>query len=388
MRLRSTAFLAARLETVKPRRAAPSSSRRRASSTKAPRAAFGPFAAATKSRLFFRRSIMRPDRSRRQALAPLGAAAGDHLGSVPGRHPGAEAMAALANQAARLIGSLHCSTPPSRRPSSLNEQPARCRETLPRRMFGVMPERACLQGSDRRARYRVKPPGKSTSGGGRRNASRRGDTGPGRLHKFVLPILPGAGRVEWRASGKERCRGPTPRPATMDTLRRTQVPNAPTERLAAARRASGGFALLRWAPLAAVAIGLGLLYALDLHHYLSLEALRRYQASLAELVEERPAFAAAAYVTVYIATVALSFPGASALTAAGGLMFGCIAGTALALVAATIGATLIFLIARTSLGDFLAARAGPRAQRLRAGFREEGFLYLLFLRLVPLFPFW
>jgi uncharacterized membrane protein YdjX (TVP38/TMEM64 family) len=174
----------------------------------------------------------------------------------------------------------------------------------------------------------------------------------------------------------------------MDTFRRTEVPGAPTGRLQAARLASGGATLLRWAPLAAVAIGLGLLYALDLHHYLSLEALRRYQASLAALVEARPAFAAAAYVTVYIATVALSFPGASALTAAGGLMFGCIAGTALALVAATIGATLIFLIARTSLGDFLAARAGPRAQRLRAGFREEGFLYLLFLRLVPLFPFW
>ena len=174
----------------------------------------------------------------------------------------------------------------------------------------------------------------------------------------------------------------------MDTFRRTQVPGAPTGRPEAARLASSGSTLLRWAPLAVVAIGLVLLYALDLHHYLSLEALRRYQASLAELVEDRPAFAAAAYVTVYIATVALSFPGASALTAAGGLMFGCVAGTALALVAATVGATLIFLIARTSLGDLLAARAGPRMQRLRAGFREEGFLYLLFLRLVPLFPFW
>ncbi len=146
--------------------------------------------------------------------------------------------------------------------------------------------------------------------------------------------------------------------------------------------------LARWAPLAMIALGLALLYAFDLHHYLSLEALRRYQVNLAELVEERPVFAAAAYMAIYVVAVALSFPGASALTVAGGLMFGYVAGTALALVAATIGATLIFLIARTSLGDFLAARAGPRMQRLRTGFQEEGFFYLLFLRLVPLFPFW
>ncbi len=91
---------------------------------------------------------------------------------------------------------------------------------------------------------------------------------------------------------------------------------------------------------------------------------------------------------VYVAVVAISFPGAGALTITGGFLFGAALGTALASVAATIGATLIFLIARTSLGALLAERAGPRAQKLRQGFQEEGFSYLLFLRLVPLFPFW
>jgi len=151
---------------------------------------------------------------------------------------------------------------------------------------------------------------------------------------------------------------------------------------------TGATPLLRWAPLAGVALALLLSYAFGLHEYLSIDALRRYQANLADFVDDRPLLAVGLYVVVYIVAVALSFPGASILTAAGGLMFGAVLGTLLALVAATIGATLIFLIARTSFGDFLAQRAGLRGEKLRAGFQESAFNYLLFLRLVPLFPFW
>jgi uncharacterized membrane protein YdjX (TVP38/TMEM64 family) len=147
-------------------------------------------------------------------------------------------------------------------------------------------------------------------------------------------------------------------------------------------------AWLRWAPVACVVIGLGLGYAFGLHKHLSLEALRQSQADLSAFVSANPAIAALAYALVYVAAVALSFPGASILTIAGGFMFGVIGGGALAIGSATAGATLIFLIARTSLGDLLAQKAGRRMQRLRAGFTEEGFSYLLFLRLVPLFPFW
>jgi uncharacterized membrane protein YdjX (TVP38/TMEM64 family) len=146
--------------------------------------------------------------------------------------------------------------------------------------------------------------------------------------------------------------------------------------------------LIRWAPLLAVMALLALGYAFGLHEHLSLEALRRSKHSLAAFVEGNPFGAAAAYIVVYVAAVAVSFPGASILTIAGGFMFGAFAGTNFAVVAATIGATLIFLIARTSLGDLLAERAGTRIQSLRAGFQAEGFNYLLFLRLVPLFPFW
>jgi uncharacterized membrane protein YdjX (TVP38/TMEM64 family) len=146
--------------------------------------------------------------------------------------------------------------------------------------------------------------------------------------------------------------------------------------------------VIRWLPLAGVLIGLALGYSFGLHHYLSLEALRRSELQLSAFVEANALLAALLYFSVYVAAVALSFPGASFLTIAGGFLFGAMLGTGLALVAATIGGTLIFLIARTSVGDFLAAKAGPRMQWLREGFQREAFSYLLFLRLVPLFPFW
>ena len=52
------------------------------------------------------------------------------------------------------------------------------------------------------------------------------------------------------------------------------------------------------------------------------------------------------------------------------------------------GATVLFLVARSALGEGLTARAGPWLAKLREGFKEDALSYLLFLRLVPAFPFW
>jgi uncharacterized membrane protein YdjX (TVP38/TMEM64 family) len=81
-------------------------------------------------------------------------------------------------------------------------------------------------------------------------------------------------------------------------------------------------------------------------------------------------------------------PGAAVLTLAGRFLFGWFWGGLASMIAATIGAVLVFLIARTALGEPLAARAGPWLAKLRQGFQEGAFNYLLFLRLVPIFPFW
>jgi uncharacterized membrane protein YdjX (TVP38/TMEM64 family) len=156
------------------------------------------------------------------------------------------------------------------------------------------------------------------------------------------------------------------------------------------RRKEAGMpdALKRYLPLALLAVAMLVAWQTGLHRYLSLEALVEHRAALDTLVAENLVLALAAFALVYVVTVALSLPGASFLTIAGGLLFGWLVGGTVTVLAATIGATLIFLIASTSLGETLRARAGPSLDRLAKGFEEDAFHYLLFLRLVPVFPFW
>ena len=75
------------------------------------------------------------------------------------------------------------------------------------------------------------------------------------------------------------------------------------------------------------------------------------------------------------------------MTITGGFLFGSLLGTSYVVIAATIGATLLFMIGQTALGDSLRTYAGPWMQKMRKGFQDDGFHYLLILRLVPLFPF-
>jgi uncharacterized membrane protein YdjX (TVP38/TMEM64 family) len=146
--------------------------------------------------------------------------------------------------------------------------------------------------------------------------------------------------------------------------------------------------LKRFLPLAIMLLAIIAAFALGLDDYLSLDRLERHRAQLLELVERHPLSAPLAFMLIYAAAVALSIPGGAILTMAGGFLFGVVAATCYVVIAATVGATIVFLIARTALGDSLRRRAGPGLRRMEAGFRENALNYLLFLRLIPVFPFW
>jgi uncharacterized membrane protein YdjX (TVP38/TMEM64 family) len=145
--------------------------------------------------------------------------------------------------------------------------------------------------------------------------------------------------------------------------------------------------LLRFLPIALIAAALALALALRLHEQLSLDALYARAQTLDALVARNLVVAIALFVLVYAVAVTISLPGASILTISGGLLFGAWLGGAAAWIGATIGASLIFLAARTAFGDALRARAGSWLDRLSAGFRENAFSYLLILRLTPVAPF-
>jgi uncharacterized membrane protein YdjX (TVP38/TMEM64 family) len=146
--------------------------------------------------------------------------------------------------------------------------------------------------------------------------------------------------------------------------------------------------LLRLWPLAALALIVALVFVLDLDRYVSFETLRAHREQLLAFVQHHPLAAPLLFVGLYAALVALSIPGGAIMTVAGGFLFGTLLGTGLVVVGATVGATIVFLIARTALGDVLRAKAGPRIRRMEEGFRRDAFSYLLVLRLIPIFPFW
>ncbi len=148
------------------------------------------------------------------------------------------------------------------------------------------------------------------------------------------------------------------------------------------------FPLKRWAPIGIIATAFVTAYAFGLYEYISLQALSDNREALQGFVAENLLLAALAYMVIYIVAVALSFPGASFLTIASGFSFGWLLAGAMTAVSATIGASIIFLAARTAFGDLLQRKAGNRIQKLREGFQEDSFSYLLFLRLAPIFPFW
>lgn len=145
--------------------------------------------------------------------------------------------------------------------------------------------------------------------------------------------------------------------------------------------------LTRFLPIALIAAALTLALVFRVHEWVSLDTLYAQGRALDRFVAENFAAAIALYVLIYAAAVTISLPGATILTISGGFLFGTWAGGAAAWLAASAGATLIFLAARTAFGDVLRARTGSWLERLSEGFRENAFNYLLLLRLTPVAPF-
>jgi uncharacterized membrane protein YdjX (TVP38/TMEM64 family) len=144
----------------------------------------------------------------------------------------------------------------------------------------------------------------------------------------------------------------------------------------------------RWLPLALVVCLMAVAYAVGVHEHLSLHSIATNREELRQFIANNWGLALLIYVLIYACAVALSIPGATLLTIAGGLMFGWLTGAVAAMIAATAGATLIFLAARTSLEEALTRKAGSLVNKIQDGFKRDAFNYLLFLRLTPVFPFW
>lgn len=122
------------------------------------------------------------------------------------------------------------------------------------------------------------------------------------------------------------------------------------------------------------------------HRYLSVETLIGHRAALDGFIAENFLTALVIFVGIYVLAAVAAVPG-SVMSISAGLLFGGIAGGIASIFGSTLRASIIFLIARTPLGRLIVRRAGPKAARIAHDFRQDAFSYLLFLRLVPIFPF-
>lgn len=143
----------------------------------------------------------------------------------------------------------------------------------------------------------------------------------------------------------------------------------------------------RWLPLAIVVLAIVGFFALGLHRVFTFEMLTANYVALKSTVADQWLTAAAVFALVYVVSTALSLPVGALLTVAGGLLFGWWQSALIVVVSATVGASILFWIARSALREIFERRAGKRLQKLAEGFREDEASYLLFLRLVPVFPF-
>ena len=146
----------------------------------------------------------------------------------------------------------------------------------------------------------------------------------------------------------------------------------------------------RWLKVALLVLFAGVVaafFALDGQRYLTLDAVKANRDAMLRFTEAHFVAALVLGFVVYAGAVAFSLPGALVLSLATGFVFGRWVGTALVVAAATTGATILFLAARYIFADAARRRLGALGERINAGFTENAFSYLLFLRLVPAFPF-
>ena len=144
----------------------------------------------------------------------------------------------------------------------------------------------------------------------------------------------------------------------------------------------------RLLPLLVLIVLLVLFFYFRLNRYLSFNSLQEHRTTLLAWTKTHYLLAVLTFMGIYIVAVAISVPGAIFLTLASGFLFGIVWGTIYVVISATIGATLLFFAVHSALNEWLSKKTAGWIVKMRQGFRENAFSYLLILRFIPLFPFW
>ncbi|PCJ52238.1 MAG: TVP38/TMEM64 family protein [Planctomycetota bacterium] len=129
------------------------------------------------------------------------------------------------------------------------------------------------------------------------------------------------------------------------------------------------------------------IYANDWHQLLTIEELRVHRDELKLYAENNFLLALSVFVMTYIVVTALSIPGATIMTLAGGAIFGRGVGFVSILISAAIGATLAMIVSRYLLGTWVQSKFSKKLQTVNEGIEKNGAYYLFAMQLVPVIPF-
>lgn len=143
----------------------------------------------------------------------------------------------------------------------------------------------------------------------------------------------------------------------------------------------------QWAPIGLLVTAFVAFFATGFYEMLTLDELARRYADLNAFIQNNFWSAVIGAIAIYIVVTAASLPAASLLSVAIGLMFGWALGATIIVIGATLGASILFHVARSLLVDFFSERAGDKLNIMAAGFRDDAVSYMLFLRLAAIFPF-
>jgi len=139
--------------------------------------------------------------------------------------------------------------------------------------------------------------------------------------------------------------------------------------------------------LVLIGVGIAAFYFFDIQQYLSFESLKANRDRLNVVYHENAIIFISGFIGIYFLTASLSLPGAAVLTLTAGAIFGSVLGAFLVNIGATLGATAAFLSARFIFRDWVENQFSDKLEFINNGISDNAISYLLFLRLVPLFPF-
>lgn len=144
----------------------------------------------------------------------------------------------------------------------------------------------------------------------------------------------------------------------------------------------------QYLPILLIAAGIFALWWLGWTKYLSFDSLRMHRSELESYVAAHPVAAPVLFTALYAIVAALAIPGATILTVAGGFFLPFPLNLICVVSGATIGAVCLFLAVRSAFGSFFESKAEVRLRKFQKVFKKNCSSCLLFMRLIPLFPFW